>query len=67
LAIKIYNFGILYLMVVNQTPFEHDLSMILLFFSFGLLGHSVLIHHFRVMEETRLSFYRGLPVSLFSR
>jgi hypothetical protein len=66
-VIKIYGCFILYLMLVNQAPGEYDLRMILLFYSFGLLGHGVLIHQLRAMEETRLSFYRGLPLSLFRR
>jgi hypothetical protein len=66
-VIKIYGCTILYLMLVNLTPVEYDLRMILLFYSFGLLGHGVIIHQLRAMEETRMTFYRGLPVSLFSR
>jgi hypothetical protein len=66
-VIKIYSCCILYLMLVNQTPVEYDMRMILLFYSFGLLGHGVLIHRLREMEETRLTFYRGLPISLFRR
>ncbi|HEY4155528.1 MAG TPA: hypothetical protein VGM24_08870 [Puia sp.] len=66
-AIKLYSCGILYLMLVNRVPAEYDLNMIFLFYSFGLLAHGVLIHQIRQMEETRLTFYRGLPVPLFSR
>lgn len=64
---KIYSCGILYLMVVNLTPADYDLSMILLFFSFGILGHGIIIHQLRAMEEVRLGFYRGMPVSLLKR
>jgi hypothetical protein len=67
LAIKIYSCGILYMMVVHQIPIEYDIRMIVLFYSFGLLGHGVLIHQFREMEETMLTGYRGLPVPLFRR
>jgi len=66
-AIKLYSCGILFAMVNNQTGTEHDLSMIILFYSFGLFGHGVLAHRLRNMEETRLFFYRGLPVSLLGR
>ncbi|MDP4129938.1 MAG: hypothetical protein Q8918_12625 [Bacteroidota bacterium] len=66
-AIKIYSCCILYLMVSRQLQTEYDLSMIILFYSFGLLGHSVIIHQFRELEETRLTFYRGMAVSLFGR
>lgn len=67
LVIKLYNCGILYLMVSRQLGEVYDLSMILLFYCFGMLGHGVIIHQFRDLEESRLSFYRGLPVSLAGR
>jgi hypothetical protein len=67
LAIKLFSCGTLYMMVVHQIPVEYDLRMIFLFYTFGLLGHGVLIHHFREMEESRLVFYRGLPLSLLRR
>jgi hypothetical protein len=41
--------------------------MIILFFSLGILGHGLLIHQIRDLEETRLRFYRSIPVSLFRR
>jgi hypothetical protein len=66
-GIKIYNCAVLYLMVVNQTLIEYDLSMIFLFFSLGILSHGLLIHQLRDIEETRLTFYRTLPFSLFKR
>jgi hypothetical protein len=66
-SIKIYSCGILYMMVAHQAPIEDDLRMIFLFYSFGLLGHGVLIHQLRELEETRLTFYRGLPLSLSRR
>jgi hypothetical protein len=37
--------------------------MMVLFYSFGLLGHGILIHRLKEMENTRMAFYRGLPVS----
>jgi hypothetical protein len=66
-AIKIYSCAVLYLMVVNQTQVEYDLRMILIFFSLGILGHGLLIHQLRDMEETRLAFYRTIPRSLLNR
>lgn len=64
LVIKIYNCLILYLMLDNRNPGgDQDLRMIVLFYSFGLLGHGVLIHRLKEMENTRMIFYRGLPVS----
>jgi hypothetical protein len=66
-GIKIYSCVVLYLMVINQTLVEYDLSMILLFFSLGILGHGLLIYQIRNLEETRLSFYRTVPRSLMNR
>jgi hypothetical protein len=66
-GIKLYSCSVLFLMVVNQTRIEYDLRMIILFFSLGILGHGILIHQLRDMEETRLKFYRTIPLSLFKR
>ena len=66
-GMKIYNCVILYEMVINQTKVEYDLSMIWLFFSFGILSHGLLIYQLRNMEETRLTFYRTVPRSLLNR
>jgi hypothetical protein len=66
-GIKIFSCGILYGMLKNQTGTDYELNMIILFFSLGILGHSLLIHQIRDLEETRLTFYRAIPVSLFNR
>jgi hypothetical protein len=66
-GIKLFSCGILYGLVINQTMADYDLRMILLFFSLGILGHGLIIHYLRNLEETRFTFYRSLPVSLFSR
>jgi hypothetical protein len=66
-GIKTYSCVVLFLMVINQTRIEYDLSMILLFFSLGILGHGLLIHQLRDLEETRLTFYRTVPLSLLGR
>ena len=55
------------LLVVRQTPAVYDLSIIILFYSFGLLGHGVLIRQVRAIEDRSLVFYRSLPRSLFGR
>lgn len=46
---------------------EYDLRMSSLFFGIGLFGHGVLVYRFRELEERRLLFYKGLPVSLSVR
>ncbi len=66
-GIKLYSCLVLYFMVVRQTRVEYDLRMIFLFFSLGILGHGILIHQIRNQEESRMSFYRTMPVSLSSR
>jgi hypothetical protein len=66
-GIKIYSCSVLYLMIVNQTRVEYDLRMIMIFFSMGILGHGLLVHQLRDMEETSLTFYRTVPISLLKR
>jgi hypothetical protein len=53
-------------MAGRNSPGE-DLRMVTLFFSFGVLGHGVLIHRIKEMENARLRFFRALPVSLGDR
>ncbi|HMG68987.1 MAG TPA: hypothetical protein VK588_14920, partial [Chitinophagaceae bacterium] len=67
LAIKIFSCILLYGMLVSGNKGESDMKMLLLFYSFGLLGHGVLIYKIRQMEEINLGFYKALPVSLGSR
>jgi hypothetical protein len=67
MVVKIFSCLLLYGMLVNRIKDESDIKMVLLFYSFGLLGHGVLIYKIRHMEETNLNFYRTLPVSLSSR
>jgi hypothetical protein len=66
-GIKIYSCCILYLMLINQTRVDNDLRMIILFFSLGILGHGLLIHQLRNLEETGLTFYRTLPLPRLKR
>ena len=67
LGIKIFSCLLVFGMLINRAKDETDLSMFLLFYSFGLMGHGILIYKIRQMEESNLGFYRGLPVSLISR
>jgi hypothetical protein len=56
-------FGLLY-----DPGHEHsDLQMVILFYSFGLLGHGVMIYSIRTMEESRFTFYRGMSVAMLQR
>jgi hypothetical protein len=66
-GIKLFNCGILYGMLVNQTGTRSETDMIILFYCLSILGHGLLIHQLRELEETKLTFYRSLPISLFKR
>ncbi|HET7003467.1 MAG TPA: hypothetical protein VFI33_19225, partial [Puia sp.] len=67
LGIKIFSCLLVFGMLFNLAKDETDLSMFLLFYSFGLMGHGILIYKIRQMEEFNLGFYRVLPISLLSR
>lgn len=67
LSIKLYDCGILYLFMKNLTHEEYDITLGFIFYSFGLLGHGVIIHQLREFEELQLTFYRSLPISLLRR
>jgi hypothetical protein len=67
LGIKTASCLILFGLIAGQSGNRSGLQMTILFYSFGLLGHGVLIYTLRSMEEIDLSFYRGMPVSLLQR
>jgi hypothetical protein len=67
MGIKIFSCGALYLLLKDLGPDDYDLRMPILFYSFGIFTHGVLIYRFRELEENRLVFYQGLPVTLSSR
>ena len=67
LGIKIFSCLLVFGMLLNRAKEESDISMFLLFYSFGLMGHGILIYKIRRVEEFNMSFYRGLPFSLWSR
>ncbi|MBS1659592.1 MAG: hypothetical protein JST68_00935 [Bacteroidetes bacterium] len=62
-GLKLFGCSILYLLLRDDT----DLRMPLLFFYLAILGHGALLYRCRLWEDTRLSFYRTLPVSLPAR
>ncbi|OQP42781.1 hypothetical protein A4H97_11495 [Niastella yeongjuensis] len=65
---KLYNCASLYLMLDGRDPARHtDIRMMALFFSAGMLGHGILVHRLKEMENTGLSFYRSLPVPVSRR
>jgi hypothetical protein len=66
-TIKLFSCSTLVLLLKDLGPDDYDLRMPILFYSFGVFAHGVLIYRFRELENTRLVFYRGLPVSLWRR
>jgi hypothetical protein len=66
-GIKLFSCSMLYLLLSGQDRADYDGRMAFLFYSFGLFGHGVLIFRLRKLEDEKLIFYRGLPVSLFRR
>lgn len=68
LVTKLYNCAALYLMLDGRDPARHtDIRMMALFFSAGMLGHGILIHRLKEVENKGMCFYRGLPVSISRR
>lgn len=68
LAIKVYTCGILYLVLEGRNPAtETDMRMFVFFYFVGLLGHGILIHRLKETENTRMTFYRLLPVPVSQR
>ncbi|MFT4153561.1 hypothetical protein [Parafilimonas sp.] len=66
-GIKVFTCGVLYLTARNNNTIDRDLSMPYLFYSLGILANGILIFRVRIFEESYLSFYRMLPVSLERR
>lgn len=66
-GIKLFSCLILYLLLRDQQPADYDLRMPFLFYSLSLFGHGMLLCRCRKLENTRLLFYRTLPVSLARR
>jgi hypothetical protein len=54
----------LYLLLVNRTGSSEDLEMILLFYSFGLLGHGMLIRQIRKWKKPGWVFTAECPCRL---
>jgi hypothetical protein len=67
LAVKLFSCLLVFGMLLHHAREESDMRMFFLFYSFGLMGHGVLVYKIRQMEEFSLGFYRGLPVTLSAR
>lgn len=67
IGIKVFTCVLLYLIARNNTIEDYDIRFAYLFYGFGVLGNSILIHRVRMFEETYFSFYRGLPIATLKR
>lgn len=66
-ALKVVTCIPLYLIASNNILTGSDIILLFLFFNFGILANGIFVYKTREFEETHLSFYRGLPVSLIKR
>ena len=66
-GIKLFSCMTLYLLLKEQGPDDYDLRMPFLFYSLSLFGHGAILYRCRQLENTRLLFYRALPVSQAAR
>src|SRR5258708_887134 len=66
-GIKLFSCFVLYLLLRDQQPTDYDLRMPFLFYSLSLFGHGMLLYRCRKLENSRLLFYKTLPVSLTRR
>jgi hypothetical protein len=66
-GIKLFGCAILFGLLRNQDPADHDIRLALLVFSLAIFGHGPLLYKCRQMENTQLRCYRALPVPLLTR
>lgn len=67
LGIKISGCSLLYLLLRDREPDHYDVRLAFLLYSMVLFGHGVLIYRCRELEDKRLLFYMGMPVSWLFR
>src|SRR5258708_1244920 len=67
LGFTIFTCGVLYMVALNNMVNDYETVFPFLLFNFGILAHGVIVFGIREFEETYLSFYRGVPVSLLKR
>lgn len=66
-GIKLLSCVFLYGLLRDLPAGDDDLRMPYLLCSFPIFGHGVIVYQLRELEEKRLSFYRGLPVTRLRR
>ncbi len=68
IGLKLFTCGIIYMISRNGFISEHDeIGILFIFFNFGILANGVIVYRLRQFEQTRLFFYRGLPISYLKR
>jgi hypothetical protein len=63
-GIKLFGCAILYFLLRNQNPSDHDIRTALLVYSLAIFGHGPLFYKCRQMDNTQLRCYRAMPVAL---
>jgi hypothetical protein len=66
-GIKIFTCLLLMAFLKSLEQNDYDFRFMMLIYTMALIGNGVLIHKIRIFEETRLSFYRQLPITRFRR
>lgn len=66
-GIKLFGCVILYGLLRNQDPSDHDIRLALLVFSLAIFGHGPVLFKWREMGDAKLRCYRALPVPLLKR
>jgi hypothetical protein len=66
-GIKLFGCAMLYLLLRDQNPSDHDIRMALLVFSLAMFGHGPQLYKCRWMDNTQLRCYRAMPVPLLRR
>ncbi len=66
-GIKIFSCFLLYIFLRNLEQGDYDFRLMMLLYTIGLACHAVIIHKTRELEETRLVFYRQLPLPRLRR
>jgi hypothetical protein len=67
LGLKLFTCGILYVIAKNNSLQDFDVHTAFLIFSVGILFNGVIVYRIKEFEAVYLSFYRGMPVSLWKR
>lgn len=66
-GVKLFSCLLLFLFLRTLGEGPYDLRMLMMLYTMSLLGHSIIVHKLREFEETRLVFYRQLPVNVWKR